>query len=71
MGAELERAKRYRLIAQRLRAMANDLPQFRQPLILTAEDYDGMAKAIEAICWPYGMPVIVMETPFAGLDDPE
>lgn len=52
MCAELQRAKRYRLIAEKLRTIADDHPGFRQALILTAEDYDGMAEAIEALCPP-------------------
>jgi hypothetical protein len=71
MGAELERAKRYRLTAQKLRTIADDHPEFRRPLILTAGDYDTMANAIEAICWPYGTPGLVMEMSSASFDDPK
>jgi hypothetical protein len=69
MSAKLDQAMRYRLIAQKLRAIADDHPEFRQPLSLTAEDYDARASTIEAVC---RIPDAPAEPATAlGPDDPE
>ena len=51
MGAELETARRYRLHAEELRVLAEsmELDRSRDVVLEVAEDYEKMAKSLEAI----------------------
>jgi hypothetical protein len=51
MGAELETARRYRLHAEELRVLAEsmELNRSRDVVLAVAEDYERMAKSLEAI----------------------
>ena len=51
MGAELETARRYRLHAEELRVLAEsmELDRSRDVVLEVAEDYERMAKSLEAI----------------------
>ena len=71
MCTELERAKRFRQIAEKLRAMVEGHPEFQEPLVLTAEDYDAMAEAIEALYRPVGKRAVAKKIPSGGSDEPE
>jgi hypothetical protein len=71
MRAELEQVMRYRLIAQRLRAIADAHPEFRLPLVLAAQDYDAKANTIEATCRLPDTRQAIAEVASAGLDEPD
>jgi len=51
MGAELETARRYRLHAEELRVIAEnmDADNSRDAVLAVARDYERMAKSLEAI----------------------